>query len=419
MTTIIVYYQSVKSLLSKVGYKIGYQTVCMLAGEVSNVSYWFKNKTVIQINSVGDVIKKVKHCNDKIVLETCDTTYDRFLNNFRDLVMRESLFDAIIVDMLDGVAYKKENTPIDVINSKIFEAISHMDKDFIELFKFDLHMLTDSAGDGFIEPARYDLFTRNDDPSDVYAVTDVLDSQVILRRLTPNIDSLQAVDVRSLDQQYARVAPITNLRNFLLMCFECYHSILNANELYDLLSSIGCTGLEALKEVKQTVPFTHRDFEIHIDVSRFTSDFWLSNGTWVLRTNVTPMYGMTYLYPIQFVPTAVPVIKNATDIVTPYDLYEFVTGFLSTVLQSADFVLKDMPEEKTYFEKLLKALSTVEVPLIDPNAKWSDFNNDFDPVAYMQSKYNIDPDKLPKPSLRNCHNEKECDALYTQLKNLL
>lgn len=419
MTTIIVYYQSAKILLSKVGYKLGYQTVCTLAGKVSNVTYWFKDKTVIQINSVGDVVKQVKHCNDTIVIETSDTSYDAFLQDFRDLVMREAQFNPSILSLLDGVAYKRDSASSELINSKVFEAVSHMDKDFIELFKFDLHMLTDSTGGGVIEPARYDLFVRKDDPTDVYVVTDVLNSQVIIRRLTPNIDALKAVDVKDLDNQYSRVAPSTNLRNLLFMSFECYHSILNAKELYDLLLSIGCTGLEDLKEVKQTVPFSPRDYDLPVDRSPFTADFWLSNGQWVLRTHITPMCGMTYLYPIQFVPNDLPTVSNAIDAIIPHNLYDFVTGFLSTILQSADFVLKDMPEEKSYFDMLLKALSSVEVPIIDPSANWSDFLNDFDPMSYIRTRYNVDPDKLPKASVADCKTPEACDKLYTQLKDLI
>lgn len=419
MNNVIVYYSSAKSLLSKVGYKLGYQTVCTLAGKICTVSYWFKYKTVIQVNSVGDVIKKVCYCNDNVVLETYDTTYDKFLQDFRDLVMRESTFNPSIISLLDGVAYNREKASTEFINSKIFEAVSHMDKDFIELFKFDLYMLTDNTGGGVLEPARYDLFARNDDPTDVYVVTDVLDSQVIIRRLTPNIDALKAVDVRSLEKTYSRVAPSTDLAALLRLCFDCYHSILNVLELHNLLKRIGCTGLEALKEVKQPVQFGPDEYEISVDRSPFTSDFWLSNGQWVLRTHVMPMSGMTYLYPIQFVSSELQTVTDVTDVVTPFNFYDFTTGFLSTILQSADFVLKDMPEEKAYFETLLKALSSVNVPVIDPSAKWFDFANDFDPMAYLQSKYGDVADKIPKPSIRNCHSEKECDDLYNQLKDLL
>ena len=112
-------------------------------------------------------------------------------------------------------------------------------------------------------------------------------------------------------------------------------------------------------------------------------------------------------------------MKNAVDAITPHDLYDFVTGFLSTVLQSADFVLKDMPAEKSYLETLLKALSPVEVPLIDPSAKWSAFLNDFDAVSYMRTRYNVDPNKLPKASVADCKTPEDCDKLYTQLKDLM
>lgn len=37
----------------------------------------------------------------------------------------------------------------------------------------------------------------------------------------------------------------------------------------------------------------------------------------------------------------------------------------------------------------------------------------------MRTKYNVDPDKLPKASVADCKTPEACDKLYTQLKDLI
>lgn len=51
---------------------------------------------------------------------------------------------------------------------------------------------------------------------------------------------------------------------------------------------------------------------------------------------------------------------------------------------------------------------------------WDDvLGSGFDPVAYLEDKYQVVVSKLPTATVNNCSNAEDCDKLYHDLHYLL
>ena len=197
--------------------------------------------------------------------------------------------------------------------------------------------------------------------------------------------------------------------------------VTDAKKLVPILELLGCNNTAELYSIFCPLTFPSVPDTIYInardDIER---DILLTQKDWYVTVDCYAIRGFVNIKTDADTVLYSGTVSSIKELIKPSGFLNFVTTFVSNLLTVANFVLDSIPDIRTYLYTLLQALDKVSTPTIPWDADWVDLEaRDFDPVAYLEDKYQVDVSKLPTASVNNCKTAEECDKLYHDLHYLL
>lgn len=373
MHNIIVYYTSIKSELMKTGYQLGYSRICEIPYNIRKVSYWYKDFNVVAVSYIGDIILSVKNCNNNTIVTVENITYDEFQSRVKEVIKPSAVSSPSLLSILEGVAYES-TAAYSTQASIVTESISNMSNGFLELFKSDLKLLFGTNKGQITTIEQFSLYRENA-TDDIYCLSEIQDSLVILRNLKNIANRYRTADFADFTKRYKKVTADKDLHCLLMWCLNTFHEIMNVSELTSILRDIGCKNLTDLNSMAQYTLFDIPETVIRVSTDALNNDIWFIDDGWVIRVCTEKTAGLSSVYYTQDYPKTFREVGSLHELLNPQEILNFVTTFIISLLQSADFILKDMIGIRDYMVNLLSELYRVKAVEIPSNVTWDKLSN--------------------------------------------
>lgn len=421
MESIVVYNNNVESLLQKAGFKVGFMSPVDDITTVTMVKLWYMGVSVIAVYYSDNVVHNIKHCNDNRSLSLCDTLFTKFFNELKEIVTSKPMFPPSLLNTFTNILFDEyDDNPVKL--DKILMSVPRQDKEFIALFKTEIDQLTEANTSITTTPEQFQFYYEKTRREFNY-VSEAYETTVLLRNLSYTTQSAKILDLRELSSNYVQVEMPTECLSVIVQAISAMGEVTNPYRVIEILAALGYKGLEAFNAVSVPHNIQFKSVPIVADSESISRSICFTEGTWVLSIGCDISAGYSSLSCDSVFGRNFVEFDSIKDIIRPCMFVKFATRFLSDLLSDANFALNKMPDVRTYCYQLLKAYDCIQAPSPDKiqyETTWDDvLGSGFDPVSYLEDKYQVDVSKLPTASVTNCNNSSDCDKLYNDLKYLL
>lgn len=419
MENIVIYNSSMENLLSSAGYKLGYKVSCRYLSNVCMAACWYSGLNVITVRYADNIVKSIVLCNENVKMSFRNTTFAETINKIKEFVTKEASFPPSLLHVFTDVLfsdYEANPTKLD----RILDALPKMDPEFVAIFQNEIDAITSDNTAVTIAPKQFEFYRRKSNDSLCY-ISEAYDTTVLLYNIKDIARNISILDLRELRDQYEPVPTPTEPAELVKELLAMLSEVTDTRKLVPILQLLGCESTSELYSV--FCPLTFPDVPVPICINArddIERDIMLLQDGWCLTVNCYTILGYVNIKIEEYIVSSLGTVSSIKELIKPSEFLNFVTKFISNLLTAANFVLDSIPDVRTYLYTLLQALDKVSAPAVPWDTDWVDLEaGDFDPVAYLETTYQIDVSKLPTASINNCKNAEDCDLLYNEVRYLL